>query len=160
MSQRSMFLFLLPRVLHSYNRQSRQPRELTVKTSFTRSFGATRHGRHDAWFKAESKGDYLACIRSAYAESQSPSPFFPLSSGDTFFSRLMLHGGAIHRINKSLSRLLMYARLDLNSRRMISSAFRLLTFSPTRRRARAQFCILVSVSPTFRWNSRFPIGNL
>lgn len=58
------------------------------------------------------------------------NPLFFFPSGDTLSSRLMLHGGAIHRINKSLSCLLMYACLGLNSRRMISSAFLLQTFSP------------------------------
>jgi len=51
---------------------------------------------HDS--RAESKGDYLACIRPAYVESQSSLLF---SSGDTLSSRLMLFGGAIHRINRS-----------------------------------------------------------
>jgi len=52
---------------------------------------------HDS--RAESKEDYLACsFQPAYVESQSSLLF---SSGDTLSSRLMLFGGAIHRINRS-----------------------------------------------------------
>jgi len=89
-------------------------------------------------------------VSGQHAESQF-SLFF--SSGDTFSSRLMLHDAAIHRINKSLSCFLMYACLDLKSRRARSSAF-LLQLSLS-----VRFCILVSVSSSFRQNSWLPIGN-
>lgn len=67
----------------------------------------------------------------------------------------MLHSDAIHRINKSLSRFLMYVCLPgLNSRHAKSLAF-LLQLS-----LRARFCILVSVSSTFRQDTRSPIRKM
>lgn len=116
-------------VLHSYNRQSHRTR-INSKTSVTRSSGATRHSRYDAWLEAKSRDDYPAC--SQPAEAQAP---FLFSSGGALSSRL--RGRIVmHHINKSLFlNVCTSTRLEFSAK---SSAF------PLQLSLRARFCILPS----------------
>lgn len=74
---------------------------------------------------------------------ESQSPFLSLLRRYPFFASATLHGGAIHRINKSLLPLLNVctSRLKFSARGIVG-----IPSSQLSLRARARFCILVSVS--------------